>query len=296
MISFFIFSISPNCKPFLSTSIVYIYFIITFITITGIVLLTYSIAQSKMNAQVIVALQSLFNEVIMFISTLLVIIMHFIYQHAYPLQRDSRSSEAPCILHSAMSVVMLLIPSESLIVMTVIHYRIIFWSRYTKVPIKVALLVAIITWVVAIVLAGVWTFLQSHYIGWYCLPYAMDGESWWVSVLIKSIITLLTIISAAVCISCNTKILLYLHKEEVIVKKMLTRKVSNVRNLFHRFTITFMLYFAESVAMNTLIWLPTINVALEVTESLMYICYIFSVVMSDSYLYVYVIAKRRIDL
>ena len=88
--------------------------------------------------------------------------------------------------------------------------------------------------------------------------------------------------------------ILYLHKEDAAVKTLVIRKTSNSRNMFIRFSITLMLYVAQSLVMNVLIWLSTFGVAREVAESFMFICYVFCVVICDLYLYVYVILKQAL--
>ena len=263
-------------------------------TTFGIAALTYSITQSKMNAQVIVALQSLLNQVIMLIAALLVIGVHFRYHHNYPLQRESRATDIPCILYSVISVVITFVPSESLVIMTLIHYRIIFWARYTPIPIKAGLLVVIVTWVIIISIASVWTALQSRYIGWYCLPYLAVGSAWWFSLVIRCIITLISLLSMSVCISCYVTMILYLRKEDAAIKTLITRKTSNFRNMFSRFIITLMLYFAQSLVLNALIWLSSLGKTREVAESIMFISYVFCVVICDLYLYVYVMLKKAL--
>ena len=291
-----IFSNPANCLLLLSGVAVYAYFIVILLTTFGIAALTYSITKSKMNAQVIVALQALFNQVIMLISALLVVGVHFRYQHNYPLQRDSRATDIPCILHSVLSVVITFVPSESLVVMTLIHYRIIFWARYTQIPKKAALFVVIVTWLVVISIASTWTWLQGRYIGWYCLPYLAVGSLWWFSFVMKCMMTLTSLLSMSVCISCYVIMILHLHKEDATVKRLVTRDVSNSRNMFFRFITTLMLYLAQYFIMNVLIWLSTFDVAQEVTESFLFICYVFCVVICDLYLYVYVIVKRALKL
>ena len=239
----------------LSRVAVYIYFTVAFLTTFGITALTYSITQSKRNAQVIVVLQALFNQVMMLLSTLLVIGVHFRYQHNYPLQRDSRATDIPCILQSALSVVITFVPSEALVIMTLIHYRIIFWAKYTQIPIKVGLLVAIVTWVIIISIASTWTSLQGRYLGWYCLPYLAVGAAWWFSLVIRCITTLISLMSMSVCIRCYVTMILYLRKEDAAVKTLVDRKTSNSMNMIFRFSITLTLYFAQSLVMNLLIWL-----------------------------------------
>ena len=267
---------------------IYIYFIVIFITLLGIALLTYSITQSTRNAQVIVALQSLLNQVIMLISALLVVGAHFRYNHNYPLQRDARSEDPACIIHSALSVPSLFVPSESLMIMTLIHYRIIFWSKYTKISITTALIVTIVTWVIIIGVAGTWVSVQSRFIGWYCIPYHAVNDAWWLSITIQVIITLTSLVCGFVCVGCYSKIVLYIHREEITVRKMVTRKTSNTRKTSIRFTITCTLYFTQAIIMNVLIWLPTYDATLEATESWMYICYVLSVIVCDVYVHAYV--------
>ena len=88
--------------------------------------------------------------------------------------------------------------------------------------------------------------------------------------------------------------ILYLRKEDAAVKTLVERKTSNSMNMIFRFSITLILYFAQSLVMNVLIWLSTFGVAQELAESFMFICYVFCVVISDLYLYVYVILKRSL--
>ena len=90
--------------------------------------------------------------------------------------------------------------------------------------------------------------------------------------------------------------ILYLRKEDAAVKTLVIRKTSNSMNMISRFSITLMLYFAQSLVLNLLIWLSTLGVAQEVAESFMFICHVFSVVICDLYLYVYVILKRALCL
>ena len=90
--------------------------------------------------------------------------------------------------------------------------------------------------------------------------------------------------------------ILYLRKEDAAVKTLVIRKTSNSMNMISRFSITLMLYFAQSLVLNLLIWLSTLGVAQEVAESLMFICHVFCVVICDLYLYVYVILKRALCL
>ena len=228
----------------------------------------------------------------MLVSITLVLTMHYVHGMNYPLQRTHRSYRIVCILQSAISIITVLIPSTSLVLLTVVHYRAIFWLKFSyKLKIKHIVIPALLVWFATLIIAAVWTTFHKHYSSWYCLPFT--SSVMWVSIVGQSIITLVCIASLAVCVSCYGRMIAYLHKEEHIVQSMRSRKISNTRMIANRFVITFMLYLSQGILILIIVWLPLLGYN-ERIGALANVFYILTVTFADVYLYGYIALQNAI--
>ena len=215
--------------------------------------------------------------------------MHYIYGYNYPLLRSSRSSDVACIIHGFLTAVMLPLPSTSLLLLTIVHYRAVFWTKYdSKLSIKRVLVPILLIWFITILLSTLWTSFYEQYNEWYCLPFSRSLFS----IILQSTISVLCLTCFLLFIKYYTELLLSVHKEEVTVMAMRSKKFSHTRTLLTRFTITMFLHIAQLVLMNLMLWLPLFDIS-DDTMAMVYVAYIHTVACSDIYLHAYIILRNR---
>ena len=225
-------------------------------------------------------------------SILLVLIMHYVHGMNYPLQTSERSYKIWCILQSTLSIITVLIPSTSLVLLTVVHYRAIFWLKFSyKLKIKHILFPVLLIWFATLIIGAIWTSFHGHYSSWYCLPFSSSLS--WLSITFQSIITLVCITSLAVCVGCYGRMITYLYKEENIVQAMRSRKMSNTKMIAIRFTITFILHMSQGILIHIIVWLPSFGYD-EWIGALANALYVITVTVTDVYLYGNVALQKAI--
>ena len=137
----YIFRFIVNCEALLPGLTAPIFWLTVIILLASIILLIVCIAYEKLKVQPLVALQSLVNLWVMLISILLLLSLHQNYDNQYLFYRYQRSDDTACSIHSAMSVTIddtacsihnalsvtsLFVPPQSLILLTLVHYRAVF--------------------------------------------------------------------------------------------------------------------------------------------------------------------------
>ena len=225
----------------------------------------------------------------MLILTVLILCMYYIYRYNYPLLRDDRSTDVACILHSTLTVFMVPLPSSSLLLLAIIHYRAVFWTKYdSKLNIKSVLLPILLIWLASILLALLWTSLHEQYNEWYCLPFSRSLFS----IILQSTISIVCLVCLFLYVKLYVELIIYVHKEELTVMAMRSRKVSRARMLLIRFTITMFSHISQLVLMNTLLWLPLFGIN-DTTTAMIFVAYMLTVACTDLYQHCYVLLKNR---
>ena len=170
-----------------------------FILLGTVSRIIYCSVSTNFTVQTCVAIHALVNISAMLISTLLVLIMHYIHGLTYPLIRASRERRAACALHSSLSISTFIVPSSSLLFMTIIHYRAIFWAKFDyKLQVKHLVYPILVIWFVTSAFAVVWTSFHGHYSSWYCLPFTSSFS--WVDTTLQTIISIVCVTSIAWCV------------------------------------------------------------------------------------------------
>ena len=289
-IFFILSSTALSCTYLLPGNVsLYLYWLSIFALITTISLLIFCIVVSKLNPHIIVTIQEVLNVLGMLIVAITIISMYYIYGYNYPLLRSSRSTHVACIIHSFLTTVMVLLPSTSLLLLTIIHYRAVFWTKYdSKLSIKNVLVPILLIWFITIALSTLWTSFHEQYNEWYCLPFSRSLFS----ILLQSAISTLHLTCFLLFIKYYTELLLSVHKEELKVMAMRSKKFSHTRMLLIRFIITIFLHITQLVLMNLMLWLPLFDIS-DATMAMIYVAYIYTVACSDIYLHTYIILKNR---
>ena len=266
------------------------FWILLFVLLVTIAILVYYSGSTTINPQTCVSIHSLVNQCLMCKSTLLVLIMHYNYGLNYPLIRSSRSSRVDCILHSSLSIISFLIPSSSLELLTVIHYRAVFWARFAyKLEMKHILRPVLLVWIASLILASLWTTFHGPYSSWYCVPFTSTTS--WFSIVLQSIISFICVTSLGICVSCYCRMIMHLHQEENIVQAMRSRNISNTRMMSIRFTLTFLFHLSQGVLLHVMMWMPLFGYD-EWICALINVLYIISVVITDIYMHAYISLKK----
>ena len=243
-----------------------------------------------------VAVNAALQHIVTLCMLFLLVSVHHDYHHNYPLQRASRLDNVACIAHSLLSTMTLLVPSSSLLLLTLIHYRAVFWSQFdNKLSAKQLALPILLIWLIAITTSALWTVFHRHQSGWYCLPFIRYNSSTfsWVEAILQSMVTLTCLVSLVIFMVYYSKMIMYLYKEEAAVKAMRSKKISNTKQTLIRFSFTCFLQSMQILLMNTTMFLPMLN-AKESFQALSYFGYIFTVCTTDIYLHCYVLLRRLI--
>ena len=228
----------------------------------------------------------------MLISSVLVLVMHYVHGINYPLLRSSRSGRVGCILHSALTIITLILPSSSLVLVTIIHYRAVFWAKFSyKLQIKHILRPVLFICLASLALAICWTTLYKNYSTWYCLPFAISIS--WSSIAVQSCISLICMASFALSVVCYCKIIVHLNREENVVQAMRSKKISNTKVFIVRFLCTFLSHLAQGVLLNAMIWLPMLGFSDQVV-AIINVMYYFTVAITDVYLHAYVSILKKL--
>ena len=247
-------------------------------------LITYCSVSTAFTVQTCVAIHALVNISAMIISTLLVLVMHYIYGLNYSIRRSTLTGGIACALHSSLAIPAYLVPSSSLVLVTHIHYRAIFWAKFDyKLQAKHLLYPILFIWFVALAFTVLWTSFHGDYSSWYCLPFTSAFS--WVHTILQSIISIVCMTCIALCVVGYGKIVKYLHSEEKIVKSMRsTTGISHTKTLATRSVFTFLLHLAQSILMHTSMWLPWFGFD-EWLVALTNMMYVLTVALTDIYLY-----------
>ena len=242
---------------------------------------------------IIITAHALGNQLIMFLASLLILCMHYIYGSSYPLLREARSELFACYLHSALSVVMLLIPSSSIVMLTIIYYRLVFWSRFkSKLSAKQLISAIVSIWFLAVMIAALWTSFHGEYSSWYCLPFIHHTSFSLLSMMFQVVITIICIACIVAFVTLYFIMISYLRKEEKRVKSMRSKKVSSTRPVFIRCFWSLFLQLSQFILMCIMMWMPMFCDA-ENVQVYVFIMYVFTVAVSDIYLHAYVILLKR---
>ena len=281
-----------NCSPVLPQVAVPVYWISSLIFTSAIVALIICIAYTKINVQAIVALHSLFNLWVMLISTLMVLSVHHDYSNQYPFHRELKSDGVICTIHSALSIVSLLIPSTSLVLLTAIHYRAVFWSRFeNKLENKHIVGFVLLTWFTVTVIMSLWAAFHNNYSAWYCLPFMASNSFSWATVILQFATTISSVTFFIVFVICYVKMILQVHKEEALVKSARSRKISTTRQLSVKFGITCVLHASQLILMVTVMVVALLE-SDDVIQAVSFAAYLLAVACTDVYLHAYVILKK----
>ena len=220
-----------------------VYWFSTFVITTTIVVLIACVAYTKITVQSIVALHSLANLWVMLISTLLVLSVHHYYGNLYPFHRHLRTNDVLCNMYSAFSMVNLFIPPTSLMLILVIHYRAVFWSRFNnKLECKHLVVLTLTIWLITSAVVAIWTSFHNNYSSWYCSPFMVRNSFAWVSVILQSVALICSLTSGIIFITCYSKMIFHVHKEEAFVKAARSKNISTTRQFVVKFCITCSLY------------------------------------------------------
>ena len=288
----YIFSQEVNCEMLLPGALPYVYWMSFIVIAVSMSVLICINVTSKLSLQTCINIHSLSNQCMMLVSVTLVLTMHYVHGMSYPLQRAHRSYRIVCILESTLSIITVLIPSTSLVFVTVVHYRAIFWIKFTyKLKTKHILFPVLVVWLATLIFATLWITFHGQYSSWYCLPFSSSFS--WLSITLQSIITLVCITSLAVCVGCYGTMIAYLYKEEHIVQAMRSQKISNTRLIATRFTITYMLYLFQGILLHIVVWLPLFGYD-EWIGALANVLYVLTVTVTDVYLFGYIALQNTI--
>ena len=218
--------------------------------------------------------------------------MHYIYGFNYPLFRSYRSVQVDCISHATLSIITLLEPSTTLVLLTVIHYRAVFWAKFDyKLEVKHVLRPVILVWIASLILAALWTILHDGYSTWYCLPFTSLLS--WRSIAFQAIITIISIASIGVFMGCYSRMIIHLYREEHVVQAMRSRKISNTRMIAIRFVVTFLCHLSQNILLNAMMWLPLCAYSDQIV-ALANVMYVITVAFSDVYLHTYISLKSSL--
>ena len=291
----YICRVKASCESLLTNVNLQVFWISFFILIITILIFVISIIHNDLSDLTVlscVSIQSLVKILMLFSSRLLVLIMHYIYGLNYPLFRSSRSVQVDCIVYATLSTITLLEPSSTLILLTVIHYRAVFWAKFNyKLEVKHILRLVFLVWIASLILAALWTTLRDRYSSWYCLPFTSKFS--WMPIILQAIISILSVASLGVFIGCYCRMIIHLYREEHIVQAMRSRKISNTKMFAHRFIYTLLCHLAQSILLNAMMWLPLCGYNDQIV-ALVNVMYVITVAFSDVYLHTYISLKSSL--
>ena len=287
----YIFRFIVNCEALLPGLTAPIFWLTVIILLASIIWLIVCIAYEKLKVQSLVALQSLINLWVMLISILLLLSLHHDYDNQYPFHRYQRSDDTACSIHSALSVTSLFVPPQSLILLTLVHYRAVFWSRFnSKLEHKHIIGPLLLIWLTLIVIVALWVSFHRDYSNWYCLPYVTSDSFSWAAVILQplSIIHFLTYFFTFVIF--YLKIMFHVRKEEALVKDARSKKISTLRQIIVKFRITCILYLSQMILMLTMMALA-LSLNNDTLQAVCFAGYVVTVAIADVYLHAYITMK-----
>ena len=280
------------CDSLLTAGSLRVFWVALIAPLLTISVLIYINISSTFTVQTIVCIHSMVNLLIIFCTTLLVLSMHYTYAFNYQLTKSNRYKRVDCIIHSSLNSFTLLIPSSSLVLLLVIHYRAIFWVRFNcKLQVKHLVPPVLLIWLISVVVTVIWTTLHRDYSSWYCHPFVSSFA--WTSIVLQCCVSSFWLACMALCVGCYGKMIAHLHKEENIVQEMRSRQISHTKMIVIRFIYTFVFYLAQGVLLNTMMWLPLFGYS----EQVVAFCnamYILTVAITDLYMHAYVSLKNII--
>ena len=222
----------------------------------------------------------------------MVLSVHHDYGNLYPFYRELNSGVVLCTVHSALSIVSLLIPSTSLALLTAIHYRAVFWTKFdNKLEQKHIVGLVLLIWCTTTVFMALLATFHSSYSTWYCLPFMTTGSVSWAPVILQSVTIVVTLSSLIVFVTSYVKMILQVRKEEALVKSARSKKISTTRQLAVRFAITCVLQASQLILMITVMVVALLECD-DVIQAISFAAYLLTVTLTDLYLHAYVILKK----
>ena len=228
----------------------------------------------------------------MLTSTLMVLSVHHDYGNLYPFHRKLKSDAVICTIYSALSIVSLLIPSTSLVLLIAIHYRAVFWSRFNnKLENKHMVGLVLLIWFTVTVIMSLWAAFHNNHSAWYCLPFMASSSFSWATVILQSATVFGNVTFFIVFVICYVKMILQVHKEEALVKSARSRKISTTRQLSVKFGITCVLHASQLILMLTVMIVALLD-GDDVIQAVSFAAYLLTVACTDVYLHAYLILKK----
>ena len=270
------------------------YWVSTCICTSAIVVQIVCIAHTKIHIQTIVALHSLCNLWVMLISTLMVLSVHYYYGNLYPFYRNLRSIEVFCGIHRSLFIVSRLIPSTSLVLLIVIHYMAVFWSRFdNKLERKHMVYFVVCIWILAAIVVILWTMLEGSFLNWQCYHFMAPNSFSWTSIIPHLVCLVCSIISFITFVICYAKMILHVQKEEALVKSARSRKISTTRKIVVKFVFKFVLHASQISLMITMMVMSLVQ-SDDVIQVVIFAAYLFTVAITDVYMHAYVVLRKML--
>ena len=222
----------------------------------------------------------------------MVLSVHHNYGNLYPFHRDSSSESVLCTVYSSLSIVSLLIPSTSLALLTAIHYRAVFWTKFdNKLENKHVVGLVLLVWFTTTVFMALLATFHSNYSTWYCLPFVTSSPVSWAPVVLQSLSIIVGVTLFIVFVTSYVKMILHVRKEEALVKSARSKKISTTRQLTVKFAITCVLQASQLILMITVMAVALLECD-DVIQAISFAAYLLTVTVTDLYLHAYVTLKK----
>ena len=265
------------------------YWVSTWICTSAIVVLIVCITYTKIHIQTIVALHSLVNLWVMLISTLMVLSVHHYYGNLYPFHRNLESNKVFCRIHSALSVVNRFIPSTSLVLLIVIHYRVVFWTRLNKKLERKHMACFVVgIWITAVIVVILWTMLQGNLLNLNCYHFMAPNLFSWTSIIPHLVCIICSITFFITFVICYVKMISHVHTEKALVKVFTTHQI------VVRFVFTFVLHASQISLMITMMVMSLVQ-GDDVIQVVIFAAYHITVAITDVYMHAFVVLRKMLE-
>ena len=210
----------------------------------------------------------------------------------YPFYRNFRSIKVFCGIHRSLSIVSRFIPSTLLVLLIAIHYMAVFWSRFNnKLERKHMVYFVVCIWILAVIVVIIWTMLEGNLLNWHCYHFMAPNSFSWTSIIPHLVCLVCSITSFIIFVICYVKMILQVHKEESLVKRARSKKISTTRKIVVRFGFTFVLHASQISLMITMMVMSLVQ-GDDVIQVVIFAAYLLTVAIIDVYMNAFVVLRK----
>ena len=267
-----------NCNYYMISSS-YVVVVYYFLVLYLILCITAAVVQQRTlvnNAQVPLLLAYLTHDVIICLTSVLLIVMNKVHSHNFALQRYQTQWSADCFIHALLFVWIQLPLNQVFLTLSCVHFRVTVHAL-DKQPytVRQSTLVFGLFMLGDTVIAIIWTFSSSYHAAHLCTPFDSAAGSLglpYVSLFISIVVALMNTALFLCAVYFVKAIFISVSKgEQKLTAFNVTRKISKAKVLFKRIVMLLTLHGLRHLLQCVVILVPFLVVITEDVYGLLFV-------------------------